>query len=997
VKNVSIWILLWILSVFQCEIKGAEFSSVRQLQDTYLKIAQEMDAAYLSAGTKVDIAGYDLEELERQGKTVNSAIKAKIAETDRRLRSQWQELETRRQAIENEIRLLPEHPMTHELRIENLSEGTAGEEGWFALRKAEIVDSKGSKLLLAPSKFRGGAYQDRYSHQCEPSPCAIVYGKKSRTSIMVAGFDLPEMRVTQGLKLILTGLDHDKPGQTPIRILIDGIVIFEGKNGFKKIGWSEKVYSIPESVWTVSGRKTLQTDDIAVEINAWHESIKNFSKTAMREADAIETLTQSMRKGLVWTKKEYSRDWWNEGFLRGMCLESHTGYIENDKGKQRGMPWFPQNEEYVAKAFASIGVNMIYLYPSTNWGFDVVPHVLAENKKTGTPVLLCRWELPRPVEFDKAKSVSVYFDPKEAIQKTEDHIRSYTRLDDPDRTILRGVTVDEPRILDEPYAGRELAGQGEKIYANPQILSAWRTYLEKRGDLPVASDRMTAIKNLPTVEVKTEDDRVAWMEWQYFKMEFMTDYYAKIYDSLVKKDIFPFFVIQDYLMHEPQVAPFVFYGDKLPIVSTDLYNNARINEAFGMDLLRSVSKGKAILLPGSGYSAKTPARFYRTLANAMLRADGVVQWIYTYASKYRAPYFFVRFALKDDRGREALDNWRPEYWDIQASLYRGMTRAENFLTDTHSTAQIAVLYSMRSVIAESAGGGYWSNTRCRNSLYVYNALVGLHRSFEACMVEGLTQEKLSRYKVLFLIDAPALTPQECELLRRWVRQGGTLIASGNTSLCDLWGRSQPDYGLADIFGLHLDRMDKGVSKFSFQNSDPRMIRVDYDKTFPYAKVRIDKAKILARWENQSPALTVNAVDRGRVYFISALKPGFYSVENDPLSGLYDESCPGFPQLLRQLARRHCDTPIVEITDVPGDVEVQVRRKGDRYIIHLLDWREERTLQGLTLKINQPGKWKMSYPMMRSEKQSVPADHRMELQPLYVHSMIVLEPEEMNRK
>ncbi|RYD89835.1 MAG: hypothetical protein EOP50_16920, partial [Sphingobacteriales bacterium] len=347
-----------------------------------------------------------------------------------------------------------------------------------------------------------------------------------------------------------------------------------------------------------------------------------------------------------------------------------------------------------------------------------------------------------------------------------------------DAKTLRGVSIDEPRI-ENSYRFEDV----------PEIMAAYRAYLGRRK--PVLNKIGVIIDPTapPVTNVTKDSDLPAWMEWQYFKMEFVAKFYANYSKKMSDQNRIALVVAQDYLDHNTQVAPYQAYGAHLPLVSTDLYNNAGINEAFGMDLLRSVSKGKSLLVNGAGYSARNPSRFQRTLANSMLRADGVITWIYTYASKYRYRYFFIKPNMLDDRGRSLLDSWKPEYWDILSKTYSGMKKAEPYISDTTSTAQVGVLYSMRSVVAESAQGSALSSQILRNALYTFNALQDIHRSVEACMLEGLTPEKLRRYRVLYLIDGQSLTADECARLRRWVQDGGTLVVSGRTGLKDEWGRT----------------------------------------------------------------------------------------------------------------------------------------------------------------------------------------------------------------
>jgi hypothetical protein len=49
-----------------------------------------------------------------------------------------------------------------------------------------------------------------------------------------------------------------------------------------------------------------------------------------------------------------------------------------------------------------------------------------------------------------------------------------------------------------------------------------------------------------------------------------------------------------------------------------------------------------------------------------------------------------------------------------------------------------------------------------------------------------------------------MSEQECAAVRRFVERGGTLIATGVTSLYDRDGEPQKDFGLADVFGAHIN-------------------------------------------------------------------------------------------------------------------------------------------------------------------------------------------------
>lgn len=59
----------------------------------------------------------------------------------------------------------------------------------------------------------------------------------------------------------------------------------------------------------------------------------------------------------------------------------------------------------------------------------------------------------------------------------------------------------------------------------------------------------------------------------------------------------------------------------------------------------------------------------------------------------------------------------------------------------------------------------------------------------------------SGFKAIIVNHAAYLSPEEAERLRRFVAAGGTLIATGKTSLYDRFGNTDGDFQLADVFGV----------------------------------------------------------------------------------------------------------------------------------------------------------------------------------------------------
>lgn len=65
----------------------------------------------------------------------------------------------------------------------------------------------------------------------------------------------------------------------------------------------------------------------------------------------------------------------------------------------------------------------------------------------------------------------------------------------------------------------------------------------------------------------------------------------------------------------------------------------------------------------------------------------------------------------------------------------------------------------------------------------------------------------SGFKTVIVNNAAYLSPEECGRLREFVRNGGTLIATGKTSLYTPDGESDGDFQLADVFGVSYSGKD----------------------------------------------------------------------------------------------------------------------------------------------------------------------------------------------
>jgi type 1 glutamine amidotransferase len=87
-----------------------------------------------------------------------------------------------------------------------------------------------------------------------------------------------------------------------------------------------------------------------------------------------------------------------------------------------------------------------------------------------------------------------------------------------------------------------------------------------------------------------------------------------------------------------------------------------------------------------------------------------------------------------------------------------------------------------------------------HALGFYQALVEARVPFDMVHDRLLDADHLRQYRTLILPNIAALSNDQCRQLTEFVRGGGGLVATHETSLYDEWGVRRKDFGLGPLFG-----------------------------------------------------------------------------------------------------------------------------------------------------------------------------------------------------
>jgi hypothetical protein len=124
---------------------------------------------------------------------------------------------------------------------------------------------------------------------------------------------------------------------------------------------------------------------------------------------------------------------------------------------------------------------------------------------------------------------------------------------------------------------------------------------------------------------------------------------------------------------------------------------------------------------------------------------------------------------------------------------------QQYLVDRRPVATVGVVWSQRNTDffgrdnADEVVDQPWRGFT--------HALVRGRIPFVPVHVDHVERES-ANLSVLILPNLGAVSDAQAAAIREFVRRGGALIATGQSTLFDEWGDARADYALADLFGVH---------------------------------------------------------------------------------------------------------------------------------------------------------------------------------------------------
>ena len=255
-----------------------------------------------------------------------------------------------------------------------------------------------------------------------------------------------------------------------------------------------------------------------------------------------------------------------------------------------------------------------------------------------------------------------------------------------------------------------------------------------------------------------------------------------------------------------------------------------------------------------------------------------------------------------------------------------------------------------SELPKNMGQAYFHEIGQKDAYGAYEILNRSHLLFDFVLDERLNDETLSQYRLLFLSNSACLSDEQCETIRRFVYEGGTLIATHETSLLDEFGRERGKFALSDVLGVEYQGPRGGTNDHSiiYVPHDAELSREfgyvicfygqeSAASVLPGADLHVLCTRSCLEderplndfdprmdYDSSEPAITMHGFGKGRAIYICGDVGGAYM--NNPY--------PPLKRLVANLVKRR--PPPIEF-EMPEAIEVTAAHRGaNEVMIHLLN-------------------------------------------------------------
>lgn len=224
--------------------------------------------------------------------------------------------------------------------------------------------------------------------------------------------------------------------------------------------------------------------------------------------------------------------------------------------------------------------------------------------------------------------------------------------------------------------------------------------------------------------------------------------------------------------------------------------------------------------------------------------------------------------------------------------------------NTDNIADVAILRNFSSMA--------YSNYNTHQSTILFEqVLIQCKIPFDIICDNNL--QDISKYSVLILANQECLSDAQLELIKEFVRKGGGLVATENSSLYDEWRIERESFGLKELFGI-----DRPTAK-SLRMQDGGAL-----ETIREIEIR------------QTANTITNQFGEGKVAYISYIEPSKYRPPTEPMRNNYWKLPLNYRELADAIKWASGSELSIEV-EAPLTVTMELTTQENKMMVHLINY------------------------------------------------------------
>jgi len=330
---------------------------------------------------------------------------------------------------------------------------------------------------------------------------------------------------------------------------------------------------------------------------------------------------------------------------------------------------------------------------------------------------------------------------------------------------------------------------------------------------------------------------------------------------------------------------------------------------------------------------------------------------------------------------------------LESDAYEYIQNNENLIQALQPVTDVAVFYSKAT--GQLVGDDDFSFSIKGTLRFLEEG----HYQYGFISDRNLTKEKLNRIKVLIMPNVAALSDDHTTLIINWVKDGGKLIATYQTSLYNENGKIRNDFSLSSVFGVayngvvvntEMDCYQKIITRNELLSGfEETLLLHNGGKTLmvnpapettvitgylPKINNQPPENAFPVNWDSHNPIMVMNEFGKGKVvYFANNAARLNYTIGHPDYNGLFVNS-------LNTLLRKN----EVLVTNASASVHVylnQSSRDNKVYQLSLVNTSSasQRPFRDLVpvsdISVTLPFDFKSCEPILKETKTNVKAEGR----------------------